>query len=87
MTAEQFVYWLQGFVEICSPHKRGIGGAEEQAHVWQEIKNHLDLVLTKKTPLQESKDKLPPTAAAQMDWTKQETLVATTLPVVGTLKC
>lgn len=46
MTPEQFVYWLQGFVEISKPEKY----SGDFQHAWLEIKNHLDLVLTKKTP-------------------------------------
>lgn len=49
MTPEQFVYWLQGFVEISKPQERSNEYYDVAA--WQEIKNHLDLVLTKKTPV------------------------------------
>lgn len=48
MTAEQFVYWLQGYVEIADP----------QGKVWDEIRNHLKLVLTKKTPVDGTNDYL-----------------------------
>lgn len=43
MTPENFVYWLQGFLEIGKPTVMN----EEQV---QEIKNHLALVLNKVTP-------------------------------------
>lgn len=48
MTPEQFVYWLQGYVEICKPQERSNEYYDVAA--WQEIKNHLDLVLLKQTP-------------------------------------
>jgi hypothetical protein len=45
MTAEQFVYWLQGYFEIGKP-----------TSLWKDeigiIKDHLALVLEKKTPVQ-----------------------------------
>lgn len=41
MTAENFVYWLQGYAEI----SRG-APTEEQ---WEVIKRHIELVLVKKT--------------------------------------
>ncbi len=44
MTIEQFIYWLQGYVEI--------SGEVPNKKQWQEIKNHLALVLDKKTPYQ-----------------------------------
>ena len=43
MTSEQFVNWLQGFMEISSPDK--LDGNQLQI-----IKDHLDLVFDKKTP-------------------------------------
>jgi hypothetical protein len=43
MTAEQFVYWLQGFIEITDPIK--LNKKETQ-----QIKNHLKLVFDKQTP-------------------------------------
>lgn len=45
MTPENFVYWLQGWLEIQKP----MAINEEQT---QEIKNHLALVLRKETPTQ-----------------------------------
>lgn len=44
MTPEQFVYWLQGFMEIQDPTKL----TELQV---QMIKDHLALVFNKKTPI------------------------------------
>lgn len=41
MTAEQFVYWLQGYMEIANPSSLGVGET-------RIIKDHLDLVFDKK---------------------------------------
>ena len=43
MTTEQFTYWLQGFAEI-----NNTAPTEEQ---WKIIKDHLQLVFTKVTPV------------------------------------
>lgn len=43
MTSEQFVFWLQGFMEMANPTELN----ETQT---QQIKDHLKLVLDKKTP-------------------------------------
>jgi hypothetical protein len=43
MTAEQFTYWLQGFMEICNPEILD----ESQTQI---IKDHLKLVFDKQTP-------------------------------------
>jgi len=43
MTAEQFVYWLQGFMEVADPARLG----ERET---QMIKDHLKLVFDKQTP-------------------------------------
>jgi len=43
MTTEQFVYWLQGFMEICNPETLD----ESQTQI---IKDHLKLVFDKQTP-------------------------------------
>ena len=43
MTQEQFIYWLQGFMEINNPDR--IGPMETQI-----IKDHLALVFKKETP-------------------------------------
>lgn len=44
MTPENFVYWLQGLMEIGNPESLN----KEQIEI---IKNHISLVLTKVTPL------------------------------------
>jgi hypothetical protein len=43
MTPEQFVYWLQGFMEMADPK-------ELNKTQTQQIKDHLKLVFDKKTP-------------------------------------
>jgi len=43
MTPEQFTYWLQGYVELVGTHP-----TPEQ---WQSIKDHLQTVFTKVTPV------------------------------------
>jgi hypothetical protein len=43
MTAEQFVYWLQGFMEVADPK-------ELNKTQTTQIKNHLNLVFDKQTP-------------------------------------
>lgn len=43
MTPENFIYWLQGFLEIGNP-------TEITDIQIQEIKNHISLVLKKETP-------------------------------------
>jgi hypothetical protein len=43
MTAEQFVYWLQGFMEMADPK-------ELNKTQTTQIKNHLKLVFDKRTP-------------------------------------
>jgi len=45
MTPEQFVYWLQGFVEI--REKQEVGLTERE---WDIIKDHLQTVFNKVTP-------------------------------------
>ncbi len=43
MTAEQFTYWLQGFMEMANP-------TELNATQTTQIKDHLALVFNKQTP-------------------------------------
>lgn len=43
MTAEQFTYWLQGFIELT-------GGERPSAAQWQAIGDHLQTVFKKVTP-------------------------------------
>jgi hypothetical protein len=58
MTAEQFTYWLQGFMEICNPETLD----EEQTQI---IKDHLASVFTKQTP-----DRNVPIAPANPTWSQ-----------------
>ena len=46
MTAEQFVYWLQGYMEMSNPSSLGV----RETRI---IKDHLALVFDKKTPERE----------------------------------
>lgn len=43
MTADQFTYWLNGFVELTE-------GQPPSLKQWQVIRDHLALVFTKVTP-------------------------------------
>ena len=43
MTTEQFAYWLQGFAEL--------NADQPSAEQWQSIRDHLNLVFEKKTPV------------------------------------
>ena len=53
MTPEQFVYWLQGFMEMANPSTLN----ETQT---QQIKDHLKLVFDKKTPIRLSTNSTDP---------------------------
>ena len=48
MTTEQFVYWLQGYLEVENPECISL----KQTQV---IKDHLKLVFKKETPIRDSK--------------------------------
>ena len=51
MTPENFVYWLQGYFEICEVGKNGeIWDLEINRKQVKVIRDHLALVLEKKTP-------------------------------------
>lgn len=52
MTPENFCYWLQGFIEIEKPVKL------EESQL-QEIRNHLNLVFNKLTPIVVDSSKFP----------------------------
>lgn len=52
MTPEQFVYWLQGYLEVQNPHT--IDNSKIQV-----IKDHIALVLTKVTPNRSTVDVNP----------------------------
>lgn len=47
MTPDQFTYWLQGFVEIAE-------GTQPTEAQWKIIKDHLQLVFKKETPVYQS---------------------------------
>jgi hypothetical protein len=44
MTSDQFLYWLQGFMEVANPKTLN----ESQVQI---IRDHLNLVFDKKTPI------------------------------------
>lgn len=48
MSPENFVYWLNGFVELD-------GGSLPTGQQWESIKDHLKLVMDKKTPVRNVK--------------------------------
>lgn len=48
MTSDQFVFWLNGYFEISQHSDFSRSLNERQV---EEIKNHLNLVLTKEAPL------------------------------------
>lgn len=60
MTAEQFVYWLQGFMEVGQPRSLNDGQI-------QVIKDHLKLVFDKQTPdrTPQGTDPIIPTGSIQ----------------------
>lgn len=62
MTPEQFVYWLQGFMEVANP----LTLTETQI---QQIKDHLNLVFDKQTP-----DRTYPTTDPFPIWQEPHTL-------------
>lgn len=53
MTPEQFIYWLQGFLEIADPKKL------DKTQI-QIIKDHIALVMTKETPYRGQTQLQPP---------------------------
>lgn len=78
MTAEQFAYWLQGFMEVGQPR-------ELNHNQIQVIKDHLKLVFDKKTPDRDLHGTDPVIAPTQPytgpDWTwkpNQYTVTCTT---------
>ncbi len=62
MTEKDFVFWLQGFVELTETDSI----SDKQ---WLVIKDHLKLVFDKKTPDRSLLEKVTPTTP-QTDWTK-----------------
>lgn len=55
MTHSEFVYWLNGYVEIC--------GARPDDQQWEIIKDHLLLVFSKVTPNRSSPTYCAPSAS------------------------
>lgn len=56
MTPENFCYWLQGYFEISQHIDHRLGLSEEAI---EEIRNHLSLVLEKKTTTVPTLPRLP----------------------------
>ena len=70
MTAEQFTYWLQGFIEINDP--KTIGEKETQI-----IKDHLSTVFNKVTPTYKPNDTGigNPPQPTYPDWISKPTII------------
>jgi hypothetical protein len=66
MTPEQFVYWLQGFMEIADPEALSTRQIDT-------IRDHLDLVLNKVTP---NRSAWPPKSTT--DWLRTQTACTAT---------
>ena len=64
MNSEQFSYWLQGYAEIC--------GTEPTAEQWQIIKDHLQLVFQKVTPVRGI-----PTVGQPIKWPPESVMTGT----------
>ena len=82
MTPENFVYWINGFFEIsCSKTL-----TEEQVQV---VKDHLKLVLTKKTPnitiTQSPVIDIVPCTSPNIDFSKSPVFITTTTTGVSPL--
>jgi hypothetical protein len=72
MTPEQFVYWLQGFMEIADPEALSTRQIDT-------IRDHLDLVLNKVTPNRSESigtTTWPPKSTA--DWLRTQTACTAT---------
>ncbi len=82
MNAQDFTYWLQGFVEL---NKGQVPGADQ----WKSIKEHLALVFTKVTPPVGKFDPLPPghyppflpSTYPTPGWPPSEVICSTTNPL------
>lgn len=70
MTEKDFVFWLQGFVELTETDNI----SEKQ---WLVIKDHLKLVFDKKTPdrSEEFKLNIKPNSTGPVDWKKVSDLI------------
>lgn len=60
MTSEQFAYWLQGFAEL-NPQA-------PTAEQWQAIRDHLQLVFKKETPVRVVGPNYAQPAMKPIDW-------------------
>jgi len=71
MTNEQFAYWLQGYAEIC--------GTEPTAEQWQIIKDHLQLVFQKVTPMRGI-----PTVGQPISWPSSPSTITPMVTCIAT---
>ncbi len=87
MTAEQFVYWLQGFMEVANPKTLD----ESQTQV---IKDHLKLLFDKQTPDRDSEKSnpiitIPPNVwpnQIEPDWWGKNRIICGTDPYNGDIE-